>query len=248
MEEMLVIVFSLTAIMCLILGWLIKYRKYYGLISGYKGLSESDKDQIDHEALGNFSGGILLILGIVFLLGAMLELLKLEVYLSILMVLIVPLVIYVYYRSNQFGLISPLGNSIKPLMFVIFLILITSTAFNLERVFYSGSTGKVEVGNSAVLIRGMYGTTISFDRIKEVRLAESIPSISHRTFGYSLGEVRRGNFKLEEIGAGKLFLETNQGPYVYLITDESFIIINFKDETKTRALYEKIIDSGKVLH
>lgn len=237
---MLAIVYFVVAIICFLLGWLIKYRKHYELLSGYNLLTETEKDHIDHEALGNFSGGTLLILGIIFLLSAVLELLKLELSLSIIMVLTYPIIIYTFYRSNQFGLLKPLGKA-KPFVVTLVLILMVLSILEFGPVFYSGSTGKVEVGNSGVLISGMFGTTINFNEIKEVRLDESIPLIKLKTFGYSLGEIRRGKFKLEKIGTGKLFLETNKGPYVYLATDESFIIINFRDETKTKELYEKIM-------
>jgi hypothetical protein len=92
-----------------------------------------------------------------------------------------------------------------------------------------------------IRISGLYGGYILFKDIAEVTLTNKIPTIQLRTNGFALGAVRRGYFRLKEMGTVKLFLTSTSGPYVQIRTvSNQYIIINFGNTDKTIDSYNKI--------
>lgn len=72
-------------------------------------------------------------------------------------------------------------------------------------------------------------------------MREKLPSIIKRTNGFSFGSSNKGNFKLEEFGKCKLFLQSESGPYL-ILTEKSGekIILNQKNKTETEQVFENI--------
>lgn len=80
--------------------------------------------------------------------------------------------------------------------------------------------------------------------IKDVTLRDSVPS-SSKIVGTGMGDIKRGTFNVEGLGKGHLYLESANGPFLYVILKDSFIIINYKDPKKTKGLYEIIYNYKK---
>lgn len=49
-----------------------------------------------------------------------------------------------------------------------------------------------------------------------------------------------GNFKLEELGVGNIYIHENRSPYIVIKTENRYYIINYKDSKKTIDLYNKL--------
>ncbi len=84
---------------------------------------------------------------------------------------------------------------------------------------------------------GAYSREIPLDRINNVSLEQSLPEVLRRTNGFSFRRTLRGRFRLAEMGDGHLFLELGTPPYVIVRTKTDYVIVNFKDSTRTRQLY-----------
>ena len=90
-------------------------------------------------------------------------------------------------------------------------------------------------------ITGIYGTNIEYDSIAQIQLLNSLPHISYRSNGYSIGPVNLGNFK--EVNGNMLKLFTH--------SDSCFIYIKNKNDTvyymskkrynDTKILYQNIV-------
>lgn len=80
--------------------------------------------------------------------------------------------------------------------------------------------------------------------ITDVVLKDSIPSNS-KIVGTNIGSIRRGTFNVEGLGKGHLYVESSNGPYLYIMLKDSFIIINYKDSQKTKGLYNIIYSYKK---
>ncbi|MBH1939998.1 hypothetical protein I5677_03690 [Mobilitalea sibirica] len=89
-------------------------------------------------------------------------------------------------------------------------------------------------------VQGMFGATYYFDDIEVIELRDTIPKITRKNNGSGLGEVKKGDFEVEGLGSGKLFILSKEGPYIYVQTKDSYVIINYKDQTKTKELYESL--------
>ena len=87
---------------------------------------------------------------------------------------------------------------------------------------------------------GLYGIEIPRVNIASVELVEKLPRIQSRTNGFASGGLLRGNFRLEEWGAGKLFINRSSPPYVVVRTADTFVVVNFEDTARTRELYQQL--------
>lgn len=75
--------------------------------------------------------------------------------------------------------------------------------------------------------------------ITKVYLKNTIASYT-KTSGEGIGKIERGTFTVTGMGSGSLFLESDKGPYLYVIMDKDFVIINNKDVKKTEEFYKEI--------
>lgn len=89
---------------------------------------------------------------------------------------------------------------------------------------------------------GLYGAEIRLSDIQSVQLVDTLPRIQRRTNGYSAGGLLRGNFRLEQWGAGKLFINRGAPPYLVVRTRDSLVVLNFAEPARTRDLYDTLSD------
>src|SRR5207302_7105101 len=88
---------------------------------------------------------------------------------------------------------------------------------------------------------GFYSAEIPLRDILEVSLQDSIPRVVGKTNGFNAGNTLRGNFRLEVLGNGQIFINRGIPPYVVVKTPDSFVIVNFTDPEKTRAIYAELM-------
>jgi hypothetical protein len=89
-----------------------------------------------------------------------------------------------------------------------------------------------------------YGQDYPRAEIESVQLLERLPRIRLRANGYAAFGVLRGHFRLDELGDGKLFINSRVPPYVLVRMRQGFVIVNFEHPEQTRALYDEIVRAG----
>ena len=99
----------------------------------------------------------------------------------------------------------------------------------------------ITLTDAAIEISGSFGEDIPLEDIKTLKIANSLPDISLRTFGYSATGVNRGRFRtksgrtvwLYTYSSGQLAIriDTNDGREIY---------INSRDSLRTKAIYNSI--------
>lgn len=99
---------------------------------------------------------------------------------------------------------------------------------------------EIIVADNYFQVTGMYGDKFLYDDITRIELKDTIPEINTKTNGASWSSVKKGNFELEGLGKGKLYIFTEEGPFLFIKTKDSFVIINYKNESQTKQLYEDI--------
>ncbi|RPI55673.1 MAG: hypothetical protein EHM55_07185 [Acidobacteria bacterium] len=92
---------------------------------------------------------------------------------------------------------------------------------------------------------GFHGTEIPLSAIQTVTLVDTLPRIQRRTNGFAAGGLLRGNFRLDEWGFGRLFINRTSPPYVVVRTRDTFVVVNFEDAARTRALYEQLRNAAE---
>lgn len=96
-------------------------------------------------------------------------------------------------------------------------------------------------GDDGVTIVGQYGETYLYTDILNVTLEQSIPKVGSKSNGAGLGEVKKGDWEVEGLGTCRLFIMSDAGPYVITETKSGYVIINYEDQDKTKALYENLL-------
>jgi hypothetical protein len=87
---------------------------------------------------------------------------------------------------------------------------------------------------------GFYGVEIPLSEIQRVELVDTLPRIQSRTNGFAAGGLLRGNFRLDEWGSGRLFINRHSPPFVVARMRETFVVVNFADPAETRDLYNRL--------
>jgi hypothetical protein len=89
---------------------------------------------------------------------------------------------------------------------------------------------------------GFHGARIPISAIRTVTLVDALPRIRRRTNGFAARGLLRGNFTLDEWGSGRLFIARDRPPYIVVRTRDTFVVVNFEDAGRTRALYGQLRD------
>jgi hypothetical protein len=81
-----------------------------------------------------------------------------------------------------------------------------------------------------------YGQDYPLSEITSVSVERCLPRILMRTNGFAGGGTLRGWFRLEGWGEGKLFVEQGYSPFLVVRLRSGFVVLNFADPEKTRAM------------
>lgn len=106
--------------------------------------------------------------------------------------------------------------------------------------FSSSGDPNVTVTSQFIKIDGSYGITQSINEIKEVSLKDSFFYVLRREHGSSLGPFRKGEFTVDGYGKGRIYINKDKPPFIYITTNGSYIFINYSEPNRTRELYQLI--------
>lgn len=102
----------------------------------------------------------------------------------------------------------------------------------------------IDKQNITVSAGFLEGCQYKTNDIRDVFMKDTIPP-SSKIVGTGIGSLRRGSFNVEGLGKGHLYVESDKGPYLYIMLKDSFIIINYKDAEKTKGIYDMVIGYKK---
>jgi hypothetical protein len=84
---------------------------------------------------------------------------------------------------------------------------------------------------------GLYHNTIPYSSMRSVSLEQTLPPIGLKTNGFAAGNTLRGSFNVDRWGNGRLYINRDQPPFIVIRMDANFLVVNFKEPERTRALY-----------
>ncbi|GAB6171318.1 hypothetical protein JCM15765_07960 [Paradesulfitobacterium aromaticivorans] len=226
------------AVLLIMLGILVKYLKWYWLISGYNTLPAAEKEKVDAEGLGNFTGNLLFALAGIFIISAVLSFMGYRTASFTVIMLVFPAAIFGVLKGQKY---SPESQGRKAVLIavslssVIFVIIISL-------LIWGSREQSVIVSAENIKVTGMYGTQIPLNEIKDVSLKEGIPKVLRKTNGLDNGNILKGNFETLEYGRVKLFLNLKQNKCVLIYTrGGQYYLLNFAEEQRTKDLYQNIL-------
>jgi len=232
-------------IIVLATGYLIKYKKAYWLISGYNTMPAERKKNVDVEALAAFAAKTCFLIAAIIFVAAIFALLGKMAISGIVFALILPVVIYTLIKAQKFdkGAYDSDGNmktGAKAMIGVV-IVIIAASAIGVGLLLSSSSKpAEYAFENGVLNISGLYGQKIAVSEITALEIKDTIPEVLLRTNGSALGTMLKGNFKLQDIGQAKLFIDTSKPPFIFIKTNSATIILNCQDSDKTKALYNEL--------
>jgi hypothetical protein len=100
---------------------------------------------------------------------------------------------------------------------------------------------KALFGENNVEFTGQYGMTYVNSDIESISLEDSIPATGKKLDGAGIGEVKKGDWDVGDWGKCRLFVMSKGAPFVVMKTKSGYVIINYKDPDKTKALYGDLL-------
>ena len=241
----LFIAFLLPIFIFALIGFLIKYKKAYWLISGYNTMSEEKKKNVDIESIGKLMSGMCFLVAAIMLVALVFILLGKPAISGLLSALILPVIVYTVikaqkYDGNTRNSDGKMKKRTKALISTIIAAAILIIAGVGALFYYSNKPAEYILQNGTLNISGLYGQKIEVNTINNLDLKESIPEIQYKSNGSALGNMLKGYFILEDMGKAKLFIDSSKPPFIYLETDSNIYILNSDSREKTIELYEKL--------
>ncbi|GHB34494.1 DUF3784 domain-containing protein [Mongoliitalea lutea] len=209
------------------------------LISGYNTMSKRQQENIDIEGLSTFMRNTFLAMGFMVVVGHIL--LKavnqptLSDYFAPLVIAIGAIIMVVKGRQFDHNQEKFVNSKFK----VLFTALILIGA--LLSVIYGIIPSKHEMKHESVAFSGSYGTELKFSEIDSIALTDRIPRVLSRNNGLGVGQIKKGTFRVEDIGKAHLLVHASSGPFLVIITKSGeTTIINYKDKAKTDQIYKEL--------
>ncbi|MBL4937256.1 DUF3784 domain-containing protein [Clostridium sp. YIM B02515] len=240
MPSTITYMFIVFAIVLVAFGVLIKHYKCYWLISGYNLASKEEKAKYDIVPLGNLMAKLCFAMAAVFGVAAALAYFKVNAGILPAVLSVFIIVPYFVIKAQSY---SPGGTSSTQSKIAIGLVigvLIVSGILVGTLFTHGNKETQVIVSDNLIDIKGPYSSKYSIKGIENIELKDTIPEILSKSIGYDMGSSQKGDFNLKGIGGARLYVNNEKGPYIYIKKEGKYIIINLKDENKTRELYDSI--------
>ncbi len=227
----------LTGFVCIFLGFIV--AKYPNSIAGYNTMSDEQKAKVDINKVGKILrnglciGGTLTIVGGVgFSILGMPFLATLSVCLSIMLSVAISIALSQKYDQTKRSLL-------KTVLIVAFITLIS--AFISIDLYRDSRPTEITVHKDRIEFHGAYGFNIAFANIKSIELIDTLPKISLRVGGLSMGYIKKGNFKLENHERSKLYISEEKPPYIHIKTTYGEdIFFNSHIEGEVHTVYNEL--------
>ena len=241
---------ALPVILLLACGIAIKHYKAYWLISGYNTMSAEKKKNVDIKNLGELMANFCYVMSGIIMLGTLLMVLNQNAAGGTVLFLMLPAIIYLLIKAQKYDRNTresdgTMKTRAKILIGAVIGFLVITFA-GIGVMLYSGSKSpEYIVQNGTLKIHSIYGEELKLSEIVSITLQDQIPDILFKNNGFDLGSIKRGYFKLKDIGQVKLFADTNNPPYVFIDGKFGLRIVNTDTPENTKRLYENLLDAWK---
>lgn len=228
----------------ILLGWAIRYKKAYWLISGFASRAEHEKEQLIAKGSPQRTGMLLLSAGIgmLVLLPLLFTSFTYAVEVQFGFMLLYLLGGLVYLSKYEIPSKRKRSYTISTILFIV--VIGSLTALTISS--YQGY--ELIIKKDHFEITGMYGDEWNLKEIKRIELMEEMPEVLARTNGVGLPTLSKGHFKVKDYGKSLLFIQKGSSPYIYIELTNRKIFINDKDPEQTNRWYEELRTKWKVIN
>lgn len=219
-----------------ILGWGIRKKEGYWLISGFATRPKDEQEELIRNGFPQKTGGLLIItaLGMLILLPLMFTSFKYatEVQFGFMMIFLMGGIIYLTKYE------VPKMRKRSYIISISLFIVVIGGLVALSYFSYQGY--ELITKEKSFEITGMYGDEWEYEDIASIELMEKLPEVTVRTNGLGLPTLSKGYFKVKGYGSSLLFIQNGSSPYIYIELENRKIFINDNDPEQTRAWYQHL--------
>lgn len=236
----------LAALLMFFLGFAVHRLGWHFLISGYNTMNQERKARVDIKSVARLIGIMAYGIGVIFLLIAAIEVLRLNIPLEPLFIALLLFVVVTLWRAQKYdgnifdesGRLRPGGKKrLIPLAIVSVLLLTVIPGL----MFWFSQPTEVTLTESALVIEGAYGQTVPYDDMTAVTLT-SFPGVERRQNGSATSSRLTGNFRTIYKEDVLLFINRDVAPVIRIDWSGKPIYLNLETEQATRALYEEVVN------
>lgn len=231
-----IIFISIICLIFIVLGVAISKYKCYWLISGYNTQSKEEKARVDIEELAKHMGRMCYLIALLIFTGVVVsEYFEMSILPFVMILIVIVFGYFIYMQKFDHNKKSKTEIIVMIVIgFITFSVLIITFSFGNE-------PNKLIVKDEAIIIEGSYGVTLKKSDIKSIDIVDNIPEIKYRSNGYSDGaSVKKGDFKLKDGEKVKLYIQSNEGPYIKIATVNFDVYINYKDVSLTKKSFNNL--------
>ena len=218
-----------------ILGWAIRFKHQYMLISGFNNRSEEEQNILIENGYPQKTGNLLIMTAvgmlILFPLVFTSFLYSIEVQYGFMTVFLLGGFIYVskyeipVKRKRSYWFAS---------IFTVLVIGFISVLF-----FLGYQLNELVVNEETFEITGLYGDEWKVEDIEKIELLNEMPIVTYKENGFGMPDLSKGYFHVEAYGSSLLFIR-NGGPYLLIEMKDEIIFINGENSEQTQSWYEQI--------
>lgn len=234
MMGLVIVQFAVIALF-LILGWAVRFKKAYWLISGFSFRPEEEKKRLIENRYPQKTGSLLIgtALGMLLLLPLSFTEFRfaMDVQFGFMIVVLLGGFIYI----SKFEVAEKRKRS-----YIIGIIVFSVTLGSLIYLTVSSHKGyEMSLQEDGFEITGMYGDEWAYEDIQDVQLLEQMPEVTWKQNGIGLPTLAQGHFNVTGYGSSLLFIQKEFSPVLYIELEDEHVFVNSKDGRVTREWFEE---------
>jgi hypothetical protein len=223
-------------VLFLILGWAIRSKKKYSLLSGFATRSKEEQQELIENGFPQKCGALLQLtaLGMLLLLPILFTDFKFAIELQYGFMLVLLLGGFVYLSKYEI----PRKRKRSYIISTIFLVVTLSFVVGLYILGYQDYN--LVTKKDTFEITGMYGDEWELENIQQIELLEKMPKVLSKQNGFGMATMAKGHFNVKGYGSSLLFINKDSSPYLYIELKNKRIFINNEDSNQTKKWYEEL--------
>ncbi|WP_044337047.1 DUF3784 domain-containing protein [Rossellomorea aquimaris] len=221
-----------------LLGWAIRVKKNYGLISGFVTRSKTEQAELIKNGYPQKTGSLL-------------------IYTAVGMLILLPLAFtsFSFVTELQFGfmLVFLMGGFIylskyevsskrKRSYWISSTLFVVIVGFVSVLTYLGYEKYELIVKDESFEVTGLYGEVWKFENVDKVELMEDMPEVTWKINGFGLSTMAKGEFKVKGYGKSLLFLH-KEAPYVYIRVNDQHLFLNGGNPGETKEWYDELSKS-----
>ncbi|MGM0750777.1 MAG: DUF3784 domain-containing protein [Bacillota bacterium] len=218
-----------------LLGWAIRVKKNYGLISGFVTRTKTEQAELIKNGYPQNTGSLL-------------------IYTAFGMLILLPLAFtsFPFVTEVQFGfmIVFLMGGFIylskyevsskrKRSYWISSTLFIFIVGFVSVLTYLGYEKYELIVKDESFEVTGLYGEVWKLEDVDTVELMEDMPEVTWKINGFGLSTMAKGEFKVKGYGKSLLFLH-KEAPYVYIRVNDQHLFLNGGNPGETKEWYDEL--------